>query len=180
MKTNFHTYTSGQPFSGWQGQFIARFFILTAIALFLSGATARASDPVGLYALIEKVKFEPSDEKPERILIWGTFSVADGERGEKYKSPEKGFIYFSLPEKKPEVALKEWNDLKTVAGKNEVVGFSTRWGEPARIRKTGDQPKDPDVFRSGIGVVRMEKRGSDYPPVKALLNASGKPASKQS
>ena len=181
MKTNFHTDTTGRLHQEWQGRYvpgITRFFILAALALLFSGATVSASDPVGLYALIDKVKFEPSDDKPERIVIWGTFSVAEGERGEKYKSPEKGYIYFSLPEKK-EVAIKEWSDLKSVAGKKEVVGFSTRWGEPAKVRKEGEAPKNPDVFRTGIGVVRMDKRGSDYPPVKALLGTTSK-STKQS
>ena len=179
MKTNFHSYTSGRLNQGWRIQGLTRFFVLAAIALLFSGATVSASDPVGLYALIDKVKFEPSDDKPERIVISGAFSVAEGERGEKYKSPEKGYIYFSLPEKKQDVALKEWSDLKSVAGKNEVVGFSTRWGEPAKVRKEGEAPKNPDVFRTGIGVVRMEKRGSDYPPVKALLGTTAK-STKQS
>ena len=156
-----------------------RWFLLAAAALLFSGATALASDPVGLYAIVEKVKFEPSDDKPERIVIWGTFSVAEGDRGEKYRSPEKGYIYFALPDKKADVAQKEWTDLKSVAGKNEVVGFSTRWGEQAKVRKESEQPKNPDPYRIGVGVVRMEKRGSDYPPVKALLEAT-KQTTKQS
>jgi hypothetical protein len=179
MKTNFHSTISGRLNKGWHIQIFTRFFVLAAVALLFSGATVSASDPVGLYALIDKIKFEPSDDKPERMLVWGTFSVAEGERGEKYKSPEKGYIYFTLPEKKQEVALKEWSDLKSVAGKKEVVGFSTRWGGAAKVRKEGEQPKDPDVFRTGIGVVRMDKRGSDYPPVKALLSTTAK-STKQS
>ena len=179
MKTNFHLHKAGRLNEGWRIQNCARFFILAAIALLFSGATVSASDPVGLYALIDKVQYEPSDSKPERILIWGTFAVAEGERGEKYQSPVKGYIYFTLPEKKQEVALKEWADLKSVAGKKEVVGFSTRWGEPAKVRKDGEPPKEPDVFRTGIGVVRMDKRGSDYPPVKALLGTASK-STKQS
>jgi hypothetical protein len=179
MKTNFHSLISGRLERGWRTQMLTRWFAVAAAALLFSGATTWASDPVGLYAIVDKVKFEPSEDKPERVVIWGTFSVADGDRGEKYRSPEKGYLYLALPEKKAEVAQKEWADLKSVAGKNEVVGFSTRWGEQAKVRKESDQPKDPDTYRIGIGVVRMEKRGSDYPPVKALLGAT-KQAPKQS
>jgi hypothetical protein len=180
MKTNFHSQISGRPDHGWHIQPFTRLLILAAIALLATAGTTWASDPVGIYALVEKVKFEPSDDKPERLVVWGTFAVAEGDRGEKYKSPEKGYIYLTLPEKKSDVALKEWADLKNVAGKNEIVGFSTRWGEQAKVRKDSETPKNPDVYRIGIGVVRMEKRGSDYPPVKALLEAASKQAAKKS
>jgi hypothetical protein len=180
MKTIFHSKSSGHPGQGWRDQTFTRFFILAACALLFSGISAWASDPVGIYALIEKVKFEPNDEHPERIVVWGTFSVADGERGGKYTSPEKGYIYFTLPEKKSDVALKEWSDLKSVAGKNEVIGFSSRYGEPPKIRKDKEEPKNPDVFRTGFGVVRMQARRSDYPPIKSILDAAGKETPKKS
>jgi len=32
---------------------------------------ARASDPTGGFALVEKIVFEPSEAAPERVKIWG-------------------------------------------------------------------------------------------------------------
>jgi hypothetical protein len=81
---------------------------------------------------------EPANGDPERIQVWGTFVIAEGERGNNYRSPEKGYLYFKLPEKKAEVAQKEWADLKAMAGKNEVVGFSSRYGAPAKVREALD------------------------------------------
>jgi hypothetical protein len=40
--------------------------------------TALASDPVGVYAYVDKVVLEPSEGKPERIQIWGGFALAEG------------------------------------------------------------------------------------------------------
>ena len=40
--------------------------------------TAEASGPMESFVLVEKVTFEPNDEKPERVRIEGAFAVADG------------------------------------------------------------------------------------------------------
>jgi len=37
-----------------------------------------ASGPVGFYAVIEKVVFEPDEKAPERMQLWGAFAVVDG------------------------------------------------------------------------------------------------------
>ena len=47
---------------------------------------ARGSDPVGIYALINKVVLEPKEGTPERIKIWGVFVLAS-ERGNRHTSP---------------------------------------------------------------------------------------------
>ena len=39
--------------------------------------TLNASDPVGVYAVVEKIVLEPSDAAPQRIQIWGAFSLAE-------------------------------------------------------------------------------------------------------
>ena len=157
-------------FCSWR--ILSRMATLFGLVLFMGTVTARASDPAGLYALVEKVKFEPNDQHPERLLVWGTFSVADSERGDKYKAPEKGYLYFALPDKKSDVALKEWADIKSVAGKNQVIGLSSRYGEAPKVRGSAEEPNNPDTFRTGFGVIRMERRGPDYPPVKAILDSS--------
>jgi len=180
MKTLFHSQMSGQPRKGWRFDAAKKLTLFAACALFLSATASWASDPIGVFAVVEKVTLEPSDTAPERIILHGIFAVADGERGGKYRSPEKGYLYFKLPEKKPEVALKEWSDLKNSAGKKEVIGFSTRYGEPARVRPAAEKLKDPEAFRTGFGLVRMDKRPPTYEPIKALMNAAAKDAGKQS
>src|SRR5437899_4725364 len=52
--------------------------ILVAGVLLFAAADLIASGPVGIYAIIEKVIFEPNEQAPERIQIWGAFAVVDG------------------------------------------------------------------------------------------------------
>jgi hypothetical protein len=182
MKTSFCSQATGYPGSGWRVHSILPLplFAASLLVLALGSSASRGSDPVGVFALIDKVVIEPNENKPERIVIWGTFAVADGERGRAYKSPEKGYLYFYLSEADPKVARMEWMDLKNLAGKNEVIGFGTRYGEPARVRQAGEKPKNADVYRTGFGLVRMNRRPASYPPVKAILEAAGKTKSKTS
>ncbi len=49
---------------------------LLAIAA-LGAATAQASDDVGIYGVITKVIFEPSAAHPQRVQVFGAFSIAD-------------------------------------------------------------------------------------------------------
>ena len=57
--------------------------LLLALGLIAATLSAQASDPVGIYALVDKVVYEPNDKAPERVQIWGAFSLAEG-RGDGY------------------------------------------------------------------------------------------------
>lgn len=136
-----------------------------AATVFLT-ANVSASDPVGIYAIVDKVVFEPSEAAPERIQIWGAFSLAEG-RGQAYANPAGGYLYYKLGKEKQEVARKEWNDLRAIAGKEEVVGFGVRWEEKGKVRKPDSTPSEPDGYPLGIGLQKM--RRPDYEPVKKLI-----------
>jgi hypothetical protein len=49
---------------------------LSAVALVLTIVPLRASDPVGAYAIIEKVVLEPDATEPTAAQIFGVFSFA--------------------------------------------------------------------------------------------------------
>jgi len=86
------------------------------LALFGVGAgRALASDPVGIYALVDKVVFEPNETNPERIQIWGAFAIAEG-YGYTYKNAERGYLYYKVNSEKQTACRNEWTDLKAVAG----------------------------------------------------------------
>ncbi|PYS17296.1 MAG: hypothetical protein DMG17_10110, partial [Acidobacteria bacterium] len=119
----------------------ARAILVVGVLLFVA-ADLIASGPVGIYAIIEKVIFEPSEQAPERIQIWGAFAVVDGgltQPGATSK-PLRGYLYFKLPDGSAQAAAKtEWTDLKTVAGTGQAIGFGN-WGYVGRVQDFGSRP----------------------------------------
>ena len=144
---------------------------VAALMLALAATPARASDPVGIYAVVDRVVLEPNPDTAERAQVWGTFVVAQG-RG-TYGAPERGYMYFSLRPGKEELTRREWADFKKVAGTRQVVGFGVRWGEDGRgrVRKAAEKPGSPDVHPVSTGTVRI-RTDTDYAPIKALVESS--------
>jgi hypothetical protein len=100
--------------------------VLTLVILIAVTLQLGASGTVSIYALVEKVVFEPDNRAPERIQIWGAFTLADGRvAGAPTLTPQRGYMYFSLPASPAlrEPVLKEWADFKAVAGTGQAVAF---------------------------------------------------------
>ena len=134
-------------------------------AAIFSGTTVSASDPVGVYAYVDKVVLEPSEGKPERIQIWGGFALAEG-RGDTYAKAKAGYMYFSVKPGEEEITRKEWNDLKSMAGKDEYVAFGARYKPRGTVRAADAKPEAPDVYPTGFGLTKVKKQ--DYGPIKDL------------
>jgi len=151
----------------------------------------KASDPVGTYALIDKVVLEPNELEPTAVQIFGAFSFAvprgkdgvqpkpAGSFGEErlanvYTAVQKGYLYFTCAKSKDAACVNEWNDLKSMAGKGEVVGFGFRYDTTPRVRKIGEKPTSPDLYSTNIGVVKMGKAMITADLVAALKAAGSK------
>jgi hypothetical protein len=143
------------------------------LTLTLGMGVANASGPIGVYALVDKVAFEPNADKPERIRISGVFSVAmeTPDNSTVYSAPHRGYLYFGLPRGNEVLARREWADLKSVAGTRQVVAFGSSWGPKVRVRKPDDEAKAPDDHPIANGVVKIN---SDQPSAKALLEYKGR------
>lgn len=140
------------------------------LAITLCPGVVNASGPIAVYALVDKVAFEPSAEKPERIRIDGVF-ITTGQRSDEYSEPQRGYLFFGLPRDNDELALREWADLKSVAGTHQVVGFGSSWGAKVRVRKPDEAAKSPDEFPLGNGMVKIN---SSQPRAKVLLDYQGR------
>lgn len=173
------------------------FWAACAVLLVLSGAT-RASDPVGIYALVDKVILEPNQETPQRIRIWGTFAVAAQEKGDSYKPVEHGYMYFAIVRDQERQCRVEWADLKKAAGTGQIIAFGSRYqarsGLNYRVRKA-QTPSEPvrhidnrrvqklikDLDHDGFAVrenasKELKKFGdSAKPALKAALKGETKP-----
>jgi hypothetical protein len=134
----------------------------TLLVLVAGMPTLYASDFTGVYAKIDRVIIEN-----ETAQIWGVFAAAKANDRNDYLPPVRGYLYFK-PGPNPGMTRNEWNDLKQVAGKGEIVAFSSR-PFTARIRKSGEKPENPDSYSVNTGVTRVRGR-TDYAPVRALLD----------
>jgi hypothetical protein len=146
--------------------------VLSVLAVWAVGRTNLvASDPVGVYAVVEKVVLEPNDTAPERVQIWGAFSLADTRNNDDYAAPQKGYLYYACPSGQARTCANEWADLKSVAGKATGVGFGGRFVAAGHIRKVSEQPSAPDAYPIRMGVIRMS--GNTYHSgIVAKLKAS--------
>jgi len=133
---------------------------------------ARASFPCGIYARIDKVEFEPNADKPERIKVWGDFLLV--KTSNRLVGPERGYMYFSLVEKKAELCRIEWKDLQEIAGtKNNFVAFGSAFteirddlagvdGQP-NVHKKADKDVKPIPYPLNHGLSRLRPPDEDFP-----------------
>src|SRR5438067_4456827 len=144
-------------------------FTIAIAALFVAAMPLRASDPIGVYGVIDKVVFEPNEASATAVQVWGAFSLAvprspngqqtkpagsfgDDKSGDVYAAVQKGYLYFTCPKAKETLCRNEWNDLKATAGKKDVVGFGSRWVGHATVRSASEKPASPDEYVSQAGV----------------------------
>jgi hypothetical protein len=142
---------------------------VAVLACVIAGAAivVHASDRIGIYAVVDKVVFEPNDQRPERILVWGAFAVATRNDRDNYDAVQRGYLYFTAGSSA--MTHAEWNDLKSVAGTRQIVGFSSRFGQTVRVRAAADTPAKPDSYATGVGV-NVVRANTDYAPIKALAS----------
>ena len=133
-----------------------------------------ASGPIGIYGIVDKVVFEPNEQSPERIQVWGAFSYfEDAREGLKVSPSKRGYLYFSLPtnvSEEPSIVKKEWSDLKAIAGTGHAVGFG-RIQTDRRVRPASEAPQMPVAYTLNTGVVKLTAQGSHAALVTQLKNA---------
>ena len=156
-----------------------RTVLFVLATLFMVANLTASVREVQIYGIIERVVMEPNEKSPERIKVWGAFTLLyanqepvrnwDGNDRGLY-TPKRGFLYFKLPPvasgdrtKAAQVAAKrEWSDLKSVAGTGQAVMFGS-WtsilGSPSRSSKPGflSMPPDKELLR----VYEEKERSAD-------------------
>jgi len=177
--------------------------LILAFVVVLAGAVPLvASGPLGIYGIVEKVVFEPNDKAPERVQVWGAFAYVEtsiGSQSLTVSRPARGYLYFKLGGPSDTVVRNEWNDLKSVAGTGEAVGFG-KWGyigrfgglQPdttsrnppyilerspgnpltdLRVRPAAEPPAGPALYQTDSGVVKLSASGSHAAIVQQLRDA---------
>jgi hypothetical protein len=166
-------------------------FILVALALLLPltcTSLIAKNGTIGIYAVIDQVTFEPDGPSPNFIRISGVFVVPVPMSSGMYRSPQRGFLYFRIPSGMEQTARKDWNELRSIAGTGQVVGFAQYWvpnpgdpnGNPHRsLEITVHTDKDaasPDIypFPNPKGIV---KHGDEHDPNLGKITAQLEKAS---
>lgn len=145
--------------------------LLAATVMFAVPATL--SDPVAIYAVIDKVVFTP-ETNPTSIQIWGTFAMSDQQFGDNYTSAGTGYLYYSVNPSDARTVRAEWNDLKSLAGKKTIVAFGGKYVRTGlgRVRCPTEAPANPDPYpASNLGVTSAPAgRNTGWPIAKQVLD----------
>src|SRR5260221_8970660 len=147
---------------------VLRLSAAAALAL-ATGIVTQASGPIAVYAKVERVVMEPNEQAPERIQVWGAFSIAGKSNPNDFTPPVSGYLYYRLPDRNDDrpTARTEWTDLKNVAGTNKLVAFGGQWMGVPTVRNTDALPQSPDLFTLNTGIQKISDRAT-FPPIKAL------------
>ncbi len=142
--------------------------LLTAAAV-IAAAPAPASDPIGVFAVIDRVVLEPDATNPSTVQVWGVFSMADKGDPNNYLPPQRGYLYYSVGRNQP-ATQAEWADFKAVAGTGQPLGWGSRYAEKGRIRRASEAPSNPDVYNLGFGLVKVMSAGNRAGVADQLLS----------
>jgi hypothetical protein len=155
------------------------FFWISAmtVALTLGAARLWASDPIGVYAMVDRITVSHAPNGDSTAQIWGAFAVATPPPAgsytpeQAYTKARRGYLLIGCPAAQAATCRAEWNDLQSLAGTGDVAGFGARWNGTPRVRNADEVPGAPDPFRANVGVVRIGRYG-DYPTIVAALQAA--------
>jgi hypothetical protein len=136
-----------------------RILLAAVVGLLAWAGAARASDPVGIYALVEKVVLEPKDDKAERAQVWGVFRFAVKNSGDEYSAPVYGHIDYGLAPGKTDDTRREWADLKKIAGTGQAVAFASRYGAKGTLRKASEKSDKHEAYPIADGLHKLDSDG---------------------
>ena len=155
-------------------------FAVLCACLTFAVQVPRASGPLGVYAIVDKVVFEPNETAPQRVQIWGVFmhTTETTNMNPALSPAERGYVYYSLPgpREQADTARKEWNDLKTVAGTGQAVGFGSGFfaATETRVHTAAEKAATPSPYHLNMGVVKLSDTGTQAALVKQLKDAARK------
>ena len=134
-------------------------------AIMVVAAPSPVSDPVGIYALVDRVVMTPDANNPSTIQIFGTFALASGS-GYTYNPAQRGYLYYTVNPRNERATLAEWSDLQKIAGTKEAVGFGGRYTQLGTVRPVKQGAEKPDVYPIGFGLVKISaKTGAHISPI---------------
>jgi hypothetical protein len=87
---------------------------------FVFAVEVQAGGPPPVCMVVDKLVFEPNQEAPKRVQIWGTFSFL--KERTTYGEPVRGYLYYTLASGKEEQCRKEWAHLEKLVADKHLSG----------------------------------------------------------
>jgi len=167
-------------------------FVLSIAALL--GSSLMADGPVGVYAMVQKVVFEPSETEPTAIQVWGVFVWVDGglKSPGPINLPQRGYMYFKLPAGPTDIAAarKQWAEIRAIADTSQIIAFGD-WNyvgpfenlhvpvaggqEDVRVRRQNEMPARPISYPIRSGLVKVANDPA-HESLRTLMKAFLQPA----
>ena len=156
--------TSAPSFS-FSGSLSGTSFCLSAALLagaLLVPALASASDQIGVYAVVRKVKFEPGPTAGDavRVRLCGSFALANL-ANQSYFGPLPGYTYYTCPTGQEALCRMQWSEMLTASTKNDCIAYGQRRdgtggsNNNGRIRSPTEPVNSPDTYPIGMGMVTV-------------------------
>lgn len=148
----------------------ARVAALAFVALGVCAVEARAADPRGVYARVQRT-LETPDDDPSEIWIWGAFALSGPEsEGDAYARRGAGYLRFVCRTDRPS-CQEEWRQIARVAGADTCVGFGTRLVQPT-IHLDPEGRGAASDYEIGFGVLTTDTGpGNVCASLRALVPA---------
>ncbi|MCB9786155.1 MAG: hypothetical protein H6744_05605 [Deltaproteobacteria bacterium] len=141
------------------------------------GSEARASFPVGVWAMPDEVVVEGAETKQPSVTIRGFMMVfITKDSGEKegpyggYSVPRWGDMHYTCPAGMAGVCVMEWQDIAKKIGAEDCIGWGSQDLPPGQLQPIYMDPWTVDDYPIGQGAV------PGFTPCQALASAfSSKP-----
>ncbi|MFO0577157.1 MAG: hypothetical protein U1A78_24390 [Polyangia bacterium] len=135
---------------------------LVAATVLCAAAPASASDQLGVYAVVRKVKFEPGTTSSDasRVRLCGAFALANINNG-SYFGPVAGYMYYNCPAGQDTLCRMQWQEMLTASASAKCVGYGQRRdgsgnaNNNGRIRPPSETVANPDFYPVGMGMVTV-------------------------
>jgi hypothetical protein len=115
-------------------------------------SAALASDSIGIYAVVKKVKYEPDPQNATalRVRLCGAFAKARVVNGD-YFPAEAGYMYYSCPTGQEAMCRMQWAEIETASKGGTCIGWGVR-----RDPKNPSQPNDNGSVRTALPVANAD------------------------
>jgi hypothetical protein len=165
---------------------------MAIVALAAAGALplpAMASEPAGVWLIVDDVTLLPNADQPTSVRIVGLVTLHSGTGPisgwgySGFEPPQRGTLYYTCPAGKETICQAEWRELRDSRGR--CVGFGSVSVDSGRLRTDGGLGT-PDVYPISLGIVTghtpcelletAAAGGGDAGAPDAAVGAAGEPS----